>query len=505
MRALLLSISIFIANASGADFPGPRVWPIKIEITAEDAAKLRAAPREHVRANMNIAGKSAQDVAIRLKGHGSFLALDEKPNLTIEFDKFVRGQRPHGLQKIHLNNSIEDPTYLKEQIGSELFRAAGIPTPRVTHAQVRLNGRMLGLYVLKEGFTEDFLARNFQRADGNLYDTGAGHDIDQSMELDLGVRSAEGQPDLKRLASVATDSDLARRWKNFESILDVGWFINFMAMEMLLCHWDGYCLSQNNYRVYFEPGREKIVFLPAGMDQIFPKADLNWQPDMLALVARSVMETAEGRKQYRNRFESLLDSVFAIRYLTNRVMELTSELRPFVTESEFKSIRAEAEHLREKISQRGINLRKQLREAVPQVPDFINGIAIISGWQPFDEPAGGKMIEDANSLRIAAGPKTSASWRARVQLKPGRYIFSAAARTVGADPLLFGSRQGACLRVIGNDTQSRSLLGTRAANRLACEFEIADEQEVVLACELRASGGEAIFEKLFTLAVQSTK
>jgi hypothetical protein len=68
------------------------------------------------------------------------------------------------LRKIHLNNSVEDPTYLREQLGGELFRAADA-VPRVGHALVVLDGRSR-LYVLKEGFTEELLARHFRRGDG---------------------------------------------------------------------------------------------------------------------------------------------------------------------------------------------------------------------------------------------------------------------------------------------------------------------------------------------------
>jgi len=60
----------------------------------------------------------------------SFRSLDDKPALTLDFDKFATTQRFHGLSRIHLNNSVEDPGYLNEAIGAELFRAAAC-RPRV--------------------------------------------------------------------------------------------------------------------------------------------------------------------------------------------------------------------------------------------------------------------------------------------------------------------------------------------------------------------------------------
>src|SRR5205085_9247534 len=105
-------------------------------------------------------------------GTGSFRPMEDKPALTLDFSRFKAGQKFHGVRRIYLNNSVEDPTYANEKIGSELFLAAGVPAPRVTRALVELNGRALGLYVLKEGFTEEFLARHFNRVSGELYERG---------------------------------------------------------------------------------------------------------------------------------------------------------------------------------------------------------------------------------------------------------------------------------------------------------------------------------------------
>ena len=121
-------------------------------------------------------------VGLHIKGRvGSFRPIDDKPALTLSFDKFTPGQRFYGLRKVYLNNSVEDPTYLNEALGSELFRAAGVPAPRVGLAKVELNGRPLGLYVLKEGFAEEFLALYFRDPKGNLYDNDTGHDVDERL------------------------------------------------------------------------------------------------------------------------------------------------------------------------------------------------------------------------------------------------------------------------------------------------------------------------------------
>jgi hypothetical protein len=139
-------------------------------------------------------------VALHLKGAaGSFRPLDWNPAMTLNFDKFSAGQRFHGLKKISLNNSVQDPSFLTEKICRELFEAAGVPVPRAAHAQVGLNGRDLGLYVLVEGFNKQFLKRYFKNTSGNLYDGGFVKEITD----DLAINSGDNPKDRSRLDALA--------------------------------------------------------------------------------------------------------------------------------------------------------------------------------------------------------------------------------------------------------------------------------------------------------------
>jgi spore coat protein H len=364
-----------------------------------------------------------------------------------------------------------------------------------------LNGRSLGLYVLKEGFTEAFLARHFGRADGNLYDTDLGHDVNLPMKRRLGRDSATKQTDLQRLAAAAIESDLSCRWQSLQQSLDIDGFLSFMAMEIMICHWDGYCLGQNNFRIYHDPGTDRIFFLPSGMDQLFSKADLTWKPDMAGLVARAITEVPEGRQLYAARFRSLLAALFVSERLTNRVNQLVAELRPFLKNAAFKEMRREAADLCVRIAEREINLKKQLSEPEPSIPEFENTAASLTGWKAFNEPGGGKTRESYGSdgqpaFQIVADSSTSASWRTTVRLNRGRYRFRGHARVIDVTPLAFGKSQGASLRVAGKPQRSANLTGTSAWTTLEADFEVSRaEEEVVLVCELRAGAGEVCFKK----------
>jgi len=376
-----------------------------------------------------------------------------------------------------------------------------VPVPRVAHALVKLNGRELGLYVVKEGSTREFLSRHFENGDGNLYDTDEGHDVDQRMKRHSGTDPTDDQLELKGLAAVAREPDLDRRWELLRQSLDMDAFLAFMSMELMICHWDGYCLGQNNFRIYHDPRTGKIVFLPSGMDQVFSKADMPWKLDVSGLVARAVMEIPEGRRQYAATFRELFSALFVSERLTNRVNQLLASLRPSLKAGVFEEVQRDAAQLCAQIVERELSLRKQLSEPDPASPVFDRDVALLAGWRAFDEPVGGKMLDDLRPdargvLRIVAGARTSASWRTTVRLKQGRYRFQGRARVIGVTSLPFGNSHGASLRVAGKTQRSAELMDTNDWEELQTGFEVqAAEEEVVLICQLRANSGEAWFDK----------
>src|SRR5687768_9330432 len=123
-------------------FTNGSVRHILITIPPEGISELRTNSRANVSAGIGEGTNVLQRVGVHLKGSiGSFRRIDDKPSFTLSFDKFLPQQRFHGLSKIHLNNSVEDPSYMNELLGSEAFRKAGVPATRAAHALVELNGK----------------------------------------------------------------------------------------------------------------------------------------------------------------------------------------------------------------------------------------------------------------------------------------------------------------------------------------------------------------------------
>ena len=206
------------APASNSTSDVPR---IRIEISRRGMDTLRqyqwawggnSWERTNVLATVREGDAVYRNVAIHLKGGaGSFRSVDQKPALTLTFDKVDGAQRFHGLKKIHLNNSVQDPSYLSEQLSRELFEAAGVPVPRASHAVVELNGRALGLYVMVEGWNKQFLKRHFQNTKGNLYDGGFAKDITYPLEVNSGDNPNDRSA-LDALVQAAQEPNLSPGW-----------------------------------------------------------------------------------------------------------------------------------------------------------------------------------------------------------------------------------------------------------------------------------------------------
>ncbi|HUR52959.1 MAG TPA: CotH kinase family protein, partial [Gemmataceae bacterium] len=221
-------------DAAKSFFDKGEIPTLTIEVSAKDADSLRREPRKYVKCVLKdgktVAGK---DVAIHLKGAaGSFRGFDDKPGLTLNMDKFADGQKYRGLDKFHLANSVQDPSYISEQICGELFRAAGVPAARCSHAIVTLNGRPRGFYYLKEGYDSDFLRRNFGQDIGNLYDGGFLQDIDAKLQVVSNKEDVKDQADLKALIEASRIPDAAERFKKMEQLMEMDKFLSYVSMDM---------------------------------------------------------------------------------------------------------------------------------------------------------------------------------------------------------------------------------------------------------------------------------
>lgn len=517
MAGLFLLVAGPVSGASytpkrepGAEiFDNKTVLPLRIEIAPLELAALRRNDREDVRATVWEGNRIYRDVALHVKGAaGSRRSIDDKPALTLNFGKFVPDQRFHGLRKIHLNNSVQDGSFLCENICGELYRKAGIAAARASYATLELNGRKRGFYLVKEGFTKDMLGMYFKSAEGNLYDGGFLREVTEQLERDMdGEDDVRDWSDLKALAKAAQVPDASERFEALQKVLDVDRFATYAALQVMTWDWDGYVMNRNNYRVYHDPTTKKMVFLPHGMDQMF--WETHHQPiprpnRFNGLVANAFITTPQGQKLYRQRFAELFTNVFQIEALTNRINEIALLASPHVGNT--NEYQGQVRRIRDLVTAQHANFTRRLSEPEPTPLKFVSGVASITNWTVTLRPADpAKAIRDRvlldgrptlHILTTNQTTNTAASWRANVLLTPGSYRFEALARAAGVVPVLNTNKgAGAGIRHSGSSTnRSNKLVGDTGWEKLEWNVPVKEEREVELICELRATAGEVWFD-----------
>lgn len=485
------------------------ITTLTLEIAPAERAKMAENAREYVRCRLREqGGETWDDVAVKLKGAaGSFRELDDKPAFTLNMEKFGTPQSFHGLRKLHLNNSVQDDTYLHEWLCAGLFRQAGIAAPRVAHARVYLDDRELGLYVLKEGFDRRFIARHFAADDGNLYDGGFCQDIDVDLKRDVG-NGVDDFSDLHLLRDACYLAEPAERWQRIADRLDVDAFLTFAAMELMTCHWDGYCQTKNNYRLYFDTASHKAFFLPHGMDQMFgePGASILETPG--AIVASAVLQNPEWRQQFRDRIRRLIHLFHPPDPLLSQVDRMAQRIRPVLAEVDPQQAGSYAERINElkaRLVARAENLVQQSEQPdpPPRRPLEFNaeGGIELADWQPASESEDAivevvELPDGRAAYLIRCGPSGQciASWRLTVLLSRGAYRWSASAATDEVAPLADEKGAGAGVRISGS-TRGAGLQGSADWQPLEYRFLVTeDEQEITLVAELRATAGQVRFD-----------
>ena len=491
--------------AADAFFDGPiLLW--KLRLPSASLASLRSDPRTYAEAEVEVGGRTYTGVGVHLKGSaGSKRSIDDRPALTLDFNRFSKGQRVFGLAKLHLNNSVQDPSLIHDNLASRTYRAAGVPATRATHALVDLNGKALGIYVVKEAYDDDYLRRHFagdEGRHGNLYDGGFVSDIGRNLERD-GGKGPDDHSDLAALRA-ATSVPLHQRSEALGKVLDLDRFRSLVAIQFALDDWDGYVRNRNNYRVYFRPDG-RAVFLPSGMDQLLRNAEAPVRDAAMGRVAASLLAVPAERIRLRDRMREMSSNVLsdatllAVHDAIEKRIDDALEALPAAERDRFQP---PSRDRRSQIRRRMDFVRRELAEWPDPVPPWPKGKVLSLAdvpWSPYDQTGQSETsthwMQDGRRLfRIEVKARTTrATIRTAVPLPGGRFRLSGMARCKGVDALSDDLGKGVGIRITGS-TGTQHLEGTAGWTRLSFDFDQPEDGPVELLVEVKGHAGTAWFD-----------
>lgn len=180
------------------------VHTIDIVMDDWDSFLENCSNEEYTACAVVIDGDVYKNIAIRAKGNTSLSQVESYGNdrysFKIEFDHYDNANTYYGLDKLCLNNIIQDNTYMKDYLTYQLMYSYGVDAPLCSYAYITVNGEEWGLYLAVEGVEESFLQRNYGGDYGELYKPdsttmGGGRGNGRAFDMDKLNRQEEGFPD----------------------------------------------------------------------------------------------------------------------------------------------------------------------------------------------------------------------------------------------------------------------------------------------------------------------
>lgn len=216
-------------------------------------------PGPYTMANVIIDGERVDSVGVRLKGFTSYQGAALKNPFKIDFNRFVPGKRLDGLRKINLNNATADPGMQRDVLCYQMLNDLGVPSPRTAFAKVYLNGMYWGLYQMIEQVDKEFLQRNYDFDDGNLFKNKDWNNFEyygedpNTYNRTYQLKTNEEQDDwtgLISLMNVVQNTSPENFVEEISKVFNVDRYLRTLAVDVATNNWDSNLQHGRNWYLY---------------------------------------------------------------------------------------------------------------------------------------------------------------------------------------------------------------------------------------------------------------
>ena len=346
-------------------FDKTKVHTVDILMEDWDAFLETAAKEEYAPCTLVIDGEKFSNVGLRAKGNNSRRLTEkyglERYSLKVEFDHYEYGSY-HGLDKLSLDSSFQDNSYMKTWITYDMMNHMDIPTPLCSWAWVRVNGEDWGLFLAVEEPEEAFAKRNFGNDYGQLYkpdyrkldaenaDVHLRYTDDDFDSYDNIFRHSKFDPtdaDKQRLIDALK---ILSTGESLETAIDVDEVLRYFTVQVFVVNMDSYLgRTGHNYFLYEQDGILQI--LPWDYNLAFATYSLG-MPDPIndstlyvnypintpasgeimrkRPLYHNLMKNNEYYEQYHKYFDYLIESYFESGYFTDFAEETADMIAPYV-------------------------------------------------------------------------------------------------------------------------------------------------------------------------------
>ena len=277
-------------------------------------------------------------VGIRFKGNSSLNSAYNqgisKLPLRLDFHALedehpeISGQTFYGFQEISLSNNFDDASVLREKIGADIFRGAGVPAPETSFYRVYIDHGdgpvYFGLYTMVEVVFDTMIGEqygsntgNCYKPDGNAASWAAG--MYSTGELENKTNGGD-YSDVQKLYDALHDdtrTSAPDAWKrNLETVFNVDKFLHYLAVNTTIQNWDTYGVMPHNYYLYNADGT--LHWIPWDNNEALQEGKMGGSLsfDFVEIDERwplieYLMAQGEYLKIYDRYIEELIEGVFA--------------------------------------------------------------------------------------------------------------------------------------------------------------------------------------------------
>ena len=238
-------------------------------------------------------GKQWYKVGLRFKGNSSLQSSWQsgimKLSFKMDFDEFedeypqIDNQRFYGFKKFSLKNNYDDDSQMREKIGADVFRNAGLATSHAAYYTLYVDHgdgpEYFGLYTLVEEIDNTVIKTQFADDSGNVYKpdgTGASFAEGTFDPDEFEKKTNEDEADWSDITDLFgalhddTRTTAPATWRsNLDAVFDTDTFLKYLAVNTVIQNWDTYGRMTHNYYLYNNPDNNLLTWMPWDNNEAF--------------------------------------------------------------------------------------------------------------------------------------------------------------------------------------------------------------------------------------------
>ena len=339
-----------------------------VDIQIDDwEAFLAAAPEEiYTECDVEIDGETFSSVGLRAKGNNSLRLVNEyglqRYSLKIEFDHFQDGNTYYGLDKLSLDSSYQDNSYMKNYLAYDMMDYMEVPSPLCSYVWVTVNGNDWGLFLAVEEPEEAFARRNFGAGHGKLYkpdyrsleeenrDVALQYMSEDPADYDNIFRNARFETDTEDQTRLIRALRILSEGVDLEQAVDTDEVLRYFTVQVFVVNLDSYLgRTGHNYFLYEEDGIISILpwdynlaFATYSLGMPDPVNDaqlyINYPIDTPAAgeimknrpLYHNLMKHDEYFSMYHTYFDEFISGYFESGYFEKKTAETAKLIAPYV-------------------------------------------------------------------------------------------------------------------------------------------------------------------------------